>query len=1048
MAYQSKYKGHEVEEILDNSLLKKEQILTDNEKRQVKENLGIKDQDLSDYATKKEVEDAISKIPTPDVSGQINEHNNDESAHPYIQSELEEVKNSVPSKVSQLENDSKFATESNVADLVKAEFEKLPEQDVSGQIASALVDYVKKVEGKGLSTNDFTNELKTKLEGITPYDPSELEAEIGKLETALNTLVGGNASNAIESFNEIIAFLTNVSDKETLGGIIAGINTRIAEVEAKIPTKVSELENDKNYLTEHQSLSHLATKDELNTKQDKIEDLDAIREGASRTIPTKTSELNNDSGFLTEHQDITHLATKKEVEEAIKNIPIPDVSDQLKTKASNIAVIGTTVYLFASQEDKEKFLNTGEATYLDTAKMELVDKVIEITNLSGDNNPYITSDQTKAEISVSWRSLAKPVASIDYTEVYEDAVFSVEIDRGNTGTWETVESGRSVRNGDTFTIDVRKYLAVGANRIIIKAVGSNSKATGQINITVNLTSMYIKPANFTWYLPIIEGKDYQFGGFEIGGNLSKTFHIKVSGNGYDKAYNINMGTDQYINTAYYTNAIDFPSTGTGVYDVEIWLESQSLETQHLHYKMMFVAEQDITTAQMVVVSSVAEKVVNYSDNTIFQYATYNQSATISSPHVLVKATVKGKEVVVVDETMADVITGSIQSYILPLEIESDDESFPMVSEISFGNVVSMDYVVDNSLSFPATSGAVLYMNPATRSNAQENREKIINVVNGEEINATFTNVAFADEVDGYTVDDKGRKCLFLPAKTKVVVDAALLSSLGNGKAIEFNYKVKNVADYNEPIITVCDNPSSDKFRGIKIRPTNVLLHSRDLNESDMKQGIDVNEEEEINAIISIVKNYKVTYGNLAQIFINGCTARSFEFSGTDSWVTDGKLILGSDTADLYIYPIRVYERGFEKMDAEKNYVSSLADSLTKQVVRNRIDSVRDDKGNISFDKCNGMYNTMLVRMRDGAELPHYGLSKEYNAQCDVTFSFVDLPSEFVHKAWKFVIENVRIEGQGTTSMNYYLWNLRFRIDKSKNVIIVYLEGNEIGTINI
>lgn len=225
----------------------------------------------------------------------------------------------IPTKVSELENDSSYATSKEVEDAIS----KIPTPDVGGQISAALVDYVKKVEGKGLSTNDFTNELKAKLEGITPYDPSELEAEISKLEAALNTLIGGNASNAIESFNEIIAFLKNVSDKETLGGIIAGINALIAEVEKK--------------------------------------------------IPTKTSELNNDSGFLTEHQDITNLATKKEVEEAIKNIPIPDVSDQLKSKASNIAVIGTTVYLFASQEDKEKFLNTGEATYLDSSIIELVD---------------------------------------------------------------------------------------------------------------------------------------------------------------------------------------------------------------------------------------------------------------------------------------------------------------------------------------------------------------------------------------------------------------------------------------------------------------------------------------------------------------------------------------------------------------------------------------------------------------------------------------------------------------------------------------------------
>lgn len=43
MAYQSKYKGKEVEEILDNALLKKEQNLTDDEKKVVKANLGIED---------------------------------------------------------------------------------------------------------------------------------------------------------------------------------------------------------------------------------------------------------------------------------------------------------------------------------------------------------------------------------------------------------------------------------------------------------------------------------------------------------------------------------------------------------------------------------------------------------------------------------------------------------------------------------------------------------------------------------------------------------------------------------------------------------------------------------------------------------------------------------------------------------------------------------------------------------------------------------------------------------------------------------------------
>jgi hypothetical protein len=571
---------------------------------------------------------------------------------------------------------------------------------------------------------------------------------------------------------------------------------------------------------------------------------------------------------------------------------------------------------------------------------------------------------------------------------------------------------------------------------------------GQLNITANLTSMYIKPANFTWYEPIIEGKPYNFGGFEIGGSLSKVLHIKVSGHGYTKTYDIDLGTNQNITTAYYFDGIEFPSTGTGVYDVDVWLDAQGLESTHLLYEMMFVSAEDENSAQMVVVSNVAKKAVNYTDNTLFEFATYDRGSTSSSPSITLTAKVKGSNVVLVDEVMANVPTKSAQPYIAALEIESDEESMSLTSKLTLGNTKTITYEVDNSLSFPASSGAAFYMNTASRTNSQENREKIINAVNGQEINATWTNVAFVDGVDGHTIDDNGRKCLFLPARTKLIIDYTPMASVGNGKSIEFCYKVKNVSDYNEPIITICDDHTSPTFKGLVIKPTNILLHSRDLTASNLTQGIDVNEEEEVHVVATLIKNYKVTYGNLAQIFVNGSGARSFEFSGSDSWVNSGKIILGSDTADLYVYVSRVYERGFEKLDSEKNYVASLVDVLTKQSIRDWINSVRDDRGNISFDKCKGNYNTMLVRMRDDAELPHYGLSKEYNAYCDVTFSFVDLPSEYKNKVWEFILENVRIEGQGTTSMNYYLWNLRFRIDKSKNVIIVYLNREEVGTINI
>ena len=67
----------------------------------------------------------------------------------------------------------------------------------------------------------------------------------------------------------------------------------------------------------------LATKEELNTKQDVISDLDTIRSGAAlgatalQSVPSEyvTEQWVNEQGFLKEHQDISNLATKGELNE-------------------------------------------------------------------------------------------------------------------------------------------------------------------------------------------------------------------------------------------------------------------------------------------------------------------------------------------------------------------------------------------------------------------------------------------------------------------------------------------------------------------------------------------------------------------------------------------------------------------------------------------------------------------------------------------------------------------------------------------------------------
>lgn len=176
-----------------------------------------------------------------------------------------------------------------------------------GEVRSALSTKVDKVTGKGLSTEDFTTLLKNKLEGLSNYDDSSLSKAVTSLQEQFNLLVGGNPSDAINSFNEIISFLDGIKDSQDLESIIASIQKSISDVQTSIPTKVSQLENDNGYLTEHQDISGLATKEELNGKQNIIGDLASIREGAAKGA-TALQSVPSEYAKITDVQDLITAA--------------------------------------------------------------------------------------------------------------------------------------------------------------------------------------------------------------------------------------------------------------------------------------------------------------------------------------------------------------------------------------------------------------------------------------------------------------------------------------------------------------------------------------------------------------------------------------------------------------------------------------------------------------------------------------------------------------------------------------------------------------------
>lgn len=113
-------------------------------------------------------------------------------------------------------------------------------------MSTALEGKVDKVDGKQLSTEDFTTALKEKLESLSSSGGGGVDSEaLQALSDRLDLIVSGGTSGVIDSFIDMISFLTGINDSVKLKDMLDTLRESILR------------------------------------KQNTIEDLDAIRSGAA-----------------------------------------------------------------------------------------------------------------------------------------------------------------------------------------------------------------------------------------------------------------------------------------------------------------------------------------------------------------------------------------------------------------------------------------------------------------------------------------------------------------------------------------------------------------------------------------------------------------------------------------------------------------------------------------------------------------------------------------------------------------------------------------------
>lgn len=183
------------------------------------------------------------------------------------------------------------------------------------EVTNGLNGKVDKVEGKQLSTEDFTTLLKNKLEGLSNYDDSTIATAVESLRSDFDTLVSGDTTTAIKSFNDITAFLSGIEDSENLDSIIAAIEQQIASKQDTI-ADLDEIRNGaakgatalQSYEEQYKGTVK-GVKINGSTKNpdaDGLVDLGNIVGGGGDNVivPTKLSELENDNMTFVGRNDL------------------------------------------------------------------------------------------------------------------------------------------------------------------------------------------------------------------------------------------------------------------------------------------------------------------------------------------------------------------------------------------------------------------------------------------------------------------------------------------------------------------------------------------------------------------------------------------------------------------------------------------------------------------------------------------------------------------------------------------------------------------------
>ena len=646
-------------------------------------------------------------------------------------------------------------------------------------------------------------------------------------------------------------------------------------------------------------------------------------------------------------------------------------------------------------------------------------------------------------------------------------------DTGNTGTLyiQTYENGQWTTKGSMplasksatanyDEIDITSYLATGSNRVRVYVVDESFGTQSNYIIfdSVVLTSLKIEMAT-DYHLPVTN--DYlQFSYYIYGTGVSKTLHLKISGEGGTREMEYDLGTSTYTTSTYTTQAITDSSTQAvkllthGVHTVESWLtcvdgEGVCLESDHIVNSIMVVVDTTDTTPYLLL-QNLQNNVTNYEQVNLFDYAVYNPSGESMDLAFVLTDDSGSDEYLRVEDT---IFPQTQYSFITTVEIENDtddivysylhvyrkdgDTYYDFLLESTGSSIEIIN--VDNKEKFSPTSGADFFLNPKIRNNSEAAPDRILNAAkdNEELSGAIFENFGFVN--DGWMTADDGQRVLRVLAGQYLTIPyepfEAFITNTASSMTLEFDFMVRNITNETDPILRICSVVAATGLPlGLYMRPLDGFLFTKS-SAIEADQNFSWEEGVRTHVAINVVHALRSSSTStdtvaLVRIFINGVINREFPFeiSNSNEFIASsghGGIRIGQEDADIDIYSIRCYKKALSADECMKDYMSTLPTSVAKTAFRDANDIM--DNGVISYSKAKEKYNVLVWH---GYE-PNHTNQDSQKGWLEISQLNADGTPNNDHSGTigkKYGL--LPCKGQGSTAKTYYWWNQQWDVNKT------------------